>query len=110
MSTAAVSQPSMIIPCMQYDDAPAAIEWLCKAFGFKKKMVVPGENGLIMHAELTLGDGMIMMDSTGRGTQFDRLMSQPAAAGDRETQCPYVIVPDADAVYRTAKAAGADDD
>ena len=108
MSTSAAAQPAMIIPCMHYDDAPAAIEWLCRAFGFQKRLVVPGEANTIKHAELSLGTGMIMMSSAGRGTQFDRLITQPGAAGDHETQCPYVIVPDADAVYRTAVAAGAE--
>ena len=32
---------------MRYQDAPAAIEWLCSAFGFQKHLVVPGENGTI---------------------------------------------------------------
>ena len=28
-----------IIPTMKYDDAPAAIAWLCRAFGFEEYMV-----------------------------------------------------------------------
>jgi uncharacterized glyoxalase superfamily protein PhnB len=36
---------STVIPAMRYRDANAAIEWLCKAFGFEKHLVVPGENG-----------------------------------------------------------------
>jgi uncharacterized glyoxalase superfamily protein PhnB len=99
---------SMLIPCMHYDNAPAAIDWLCRAFGFEKRMVVPGDDGLIVHAELSLGDGMIMMSSTGTGTAMDRLMTQPSATQGKETQCPYVIVPDADTVYLSAKAAGAE--
>ena len=42
---------SVIIPTMRYKDAAAAIEWLCKAFGFEKHLVVPGENGAIAHAQ-----------------------------------------------------------
>jgi len=36
-----------IFPCLRYHDAPAAIEWLVKAFGFEKQMVVPGPDGTI---------------------------------------------------------------
>jgi uncharacterized glyoxalase superfamily protein PhnB len=32
-----------IIPALRYRNGAAAIDWLCKAFGFEKKMVVPGE-------------------------------------------------------------------
>ena len=43
----AAATKSPIVPCLTYRDAPAAIEFLCKAFGFEKKLVVPGENGTI---------------------------------------------------------------
>ena len=56
-----------IISGMRYRNAPAAIEWLCKAFGFEKHLVVPGEDGTIAHAQLTLGNGMIMVSSVGGG-------------------------------------------
>ena len=41
-----------LIPCLMYRDAPAAIEWLCRAFGFEKHLVVPGEKNTIAHAQL----------------------------------------------------------
>ena len=34
-----------VIPCLRYRDAPAAIEWLCRAFGFEAQLVVPGTGG-----------------------------------------------------------------
>lgn len=108
MSTSFDAKPSMIIPCMHYNDAPAAIEWLCRAFGFQKRMVVAGEGNLIKHAELSLGSGMIIMSSAGRGTQLDRIATHRDAVRDASPQCSYVIVADADAVYRTAVAAGAE--
>jgi uncharacterized glyoxalase superfamily protein PhnB len=36
------STPSDIHPSLTYDDAPAAIEWLCRVFGFAKRFVVSG--------------------------------------------------------------------
>jgi uncharacterized glyoxalase superfamily protein PhnB len=100
------SKHARIIPAMRYRNAPAAIEWLCKAFGFEKHLVVPGEHGRIAHAQLTFDNGMIMLSSTGDG-EFDRLMKHPDDIGGAETQSAYVIVPDCDAHYARARAAGA---
>lgn len=94
-----------VIPCFRYRDAPAAIEWLCDTFGFEKQLVVPGENGAIAHAQLTFGNGMIMVGSVKHG-EFDRLMKQPDEIGGAETQTVYVVVSDADTIYQRAKAAG----
>src|SRR5262245_9132636 len=54
---------SNIYPSLTYDDAPAAIEWLCRAFGFEKRLVVPGPRGTVMHSELSVGPGVIMVSS-----------------------------------------------
>lgn len=97
---------STVIPCLRYRNAPAAIEWLCDTFGFEKGLVVPGEGDEIAHAQLTHGQGMIMLGSA-TDTEFGRLMKQPDEIGGAETQCAYVIVGDADAVYERAQAAGA---
>lgn len=96
-----------IIPCLCYRDAPAAIEWLCQAFGFEKHAVYPGPNGTIAHAELRFGNGMIMVGSVGKEGEYARLLVQPNDIEGRQTQTAYVIVQDADAVYAAAKVAGA---
>lgn len=95
-----------IIPTMRYHDAPAAIEFLGRAFGFEKHLVVPGENGTIAHAELTLGDGMVMLGSA-HDDEFGRLQKPPRDVGGVVTQSAYVIVPDVDAHHARAVAAGA---
>ena len=95
-----------IIPTLRYRDAPAAIDWLCKAFGFQRHLVVPGEDGGIAHAQLVLGNGMIMLGSAGED-EFGRLQ-QPLATPDAPvSQSPYIIVPDVDAHHAAAVAAGA---
>ena len=58
---------AMIIPTLRYDDAPAAVDWPCNAFGFEKHLVVPGESGRIAHAQLTYLNRMIMLGSGGHG-------------------------------------------
>jgi uncharacterized glyoxalase superfamily protein PhnB len=99
---------STIIPCMRYQDAPRMIEWLCSTFGFTRQMVVEDGRGGIAHAQLILGSGMIMLGSARAGEDpFGRVQKTPAALGGT-TQSPYVVVGDADDVYRRAKAAGGD--
>jgi uncharacterized glyoxalase superfamily protein PhnB len=96
-----------IIPTLRYRDAGAAIEWLCRAFGFERHLVVPGEAGSIVHAQLTFGTGMIMLGSA-RDDEFGRLQKPPADLGGVATQSPYVIVADADTHHARALAAGAE--
>jgi uncharacterized glyoxalase superfamily protein PhnB len=99
---------SSVIPVLRYRDASAAIEWLCEAFGFEKNLVVPNEDATIAHAQLSFGNGMIMLGPVPKNeTEFGRLMKQPDEIGGAETQSAYVVVEDADAVYARAKAAGA---
>jgi uncharacterized glyoxalase superfamily protein PhnB len=88
-----------IFPCFRYADAPAAIEWLNKVFGFEKQFLVPGENHTVAHAQLRLGAGMIMMGSGGK--------PDPANPWATERCGTYVVVADIDAHYARAKAAGA---
>lgn len=99
---------STVIPALRYRDAAAAIEWLCKAFGFEKKAAYANPDGTIAHAELTFGNGMVMVSSVVNNTPYSKLLRQPDEIGRAETQSPCLIVSDCDAVYKTAKAAGAE--
>ena len=97
-----------VIPCLRYRDAPAAIEWLCNTFGFEKHLVVPNDDGTIAHAQLSFGNGMVMLGSVRQDdNEYGRLMKQPDEIGGGQTQSSYMVVNDADAVYASAKAAGA---
>jgi uncharacterized glyoxalase superfamily protein PhnB len=106
MATLAKNTRATIIPCLRYRNAPAAVDWLCQTFGFEKQLVVAGENGSIAHAQLSFGNGMIMLASVD-DSPYGRFIKQPDEVGGAETQSAYVIVSDADAVYARAKAAGA---
>ena len=94
-----------IVPGMRYADAPAAIEWLCDVFGFARRLVVPGPEGTIAHAQLTLGDGMIMLGSV-QEDEYGSMMKTPQEAGCN-TQCAYVVVEEIDAHYSRAVSGGA---
>jgi hypothetical protein len=87
MSNLAKNTKATVIPCLRYRNAPAAIEWLCRAFGFEKHLVVPGDGETIAHAELSFGNGMIMLSSV-KESEFDRLMKQPDEIGGLRHRLP----------------------
>ena len=84
---------SLVIPSLIYEDAPRMIEWLCDTFGFTRRAIHEDGKGGIAHAELTLGDGMIMLGSP-RDNAFNRLQSTPKALRG-VSQSPYIVVDDA---------------
>jgi uncharacterized glyoxalase superfamily protein PhnB len=96
--------PSSVIFGQAYRRAPEAIEWLCDVLGFARHAVYPGPDGTIMHAELTLGGGTVMLGSA-KGNHW---VKQPDEIGGAETRSAYLVVPNADEVYARAKAAGAE--
>jgi uncharacterized glyoxalase superfamily protein PhnB len=100
-------QKSSAIPCLRYRDAPAAIDWLCQVFGFERHLVVPNNSGGIAHAQLILGAGGMIMLGSLNDTPFGRYTKQPEQIGGAETQSPYLVVADADAVRARALSAGA---
>ncbi len=97
---------STIIPCLRYRHALAMIDWLCRAFGFEKHAVY-ADGDVVHHAQLTFGNGMVMLGSVDNTSAWGERIVQPDAIDGRETQSPCVIVADADAHYARAKAAGA---
>ncbi|MEO5660604.1 MAG: VOC family protein, partial [Polaromonas sp.] len=108
MSNTAMDTRATVIPCLRYRNAPKAIGWLCSVFGFEQRLVVPNEDGTISHAQLSFGNGMVMLGSVSKvENEFGRFIRQPDEVEGMETQSPYLIVSDADAVYQRAKAAGA---
>lgn len=48
-----------------YDDVAAAIDWLCRAFGFQERLRAPGRDRRIMHAQLEVGGEAIMVGQQG---------------------------------------------
>ena len=106
MTTVSTQTRSTIMPALRYADAPAAIEWLCTVLGFERHAVYPGPDNTIAHAELTLSGGMIMLGSQ-KDDEYGRNFKFPKELGGFETCSSYVVVPDADAVYRRAQGAGA---
>lgn len=106
MSNGIPTTPGHVIPGMSYSNALAAIDWLCTVFGFEPQLVVPGENGTIAHAQLTIGNGMIMLGSASNREE-NHPVKTPSEIG-ANTRSVYIVVEDIDAHYEHAKAAGAE--
>jgi uncharacterized glyoxalase superfamily protein PhnB len=101
-----------IIPCLRYEDAPAAIDFLCRAFGFERHAVYADEKdpSIVVHAQLTDRGCMIMLSSVDRSDSewaAKAGMTTVAKAGGN-TQAPYVVIDDVDAHAERARAAGAE--
>ncbi|MEE2702782.1 MAG: VOC family protein [Myxococcota bacterium] len=110
MSVTSNKSGGSVVPSFRYRDAPAAIAWLCQAFGFEAQLVVPGGNDTIAHAQLLLGDGMIMLGSANShgGNAYDKVVRPPDELGGHVSGDTYIVVDDADAHYARAVAAGAE--
>ena len=90
-----------------YRDAPRAIDWLCNAFSFARHAVYPDAKGGIAHAELTYGNGMVMVSSWyGANDPWGKLVAPPEASR-ANTASINVIVADADEHHARAVKAGA---
>jgi len=86
-----------------YQDPAAALDWLERAFGFERTMVVTDVDGNIVHSEMRFGDGYIMV-----GPEWERHTVSPASVDGRNTQCIHVqLEVDVDGHCERARAAGA---
>lgn len=90
-----------LFPVFTYRDAPAALDWLAKAFGFAQHVVYPNEDGGIGHAELKLDDGFVLMASRAK-------TADPANPFPSTPISLYAYVEDVDGHFAKAKAAGAE--
>ena len=93
-----------IFPSISYVDADAAIEWLGRAFGFTEHAVYRDDAGTVVHAQLRLGAGMIMLGQVREGDWRGGGKPDPSKAAHGI----YVVVDDVDGHHDRARAAGAE--
>jgi uncharacterized glyoxalase superfamily protein PhnB len=101
-----------ITPAVYYLEPRAAIDWLCKAFGFEVRLLVEGEGGRVEHSELSFGeDGLIMVGAAGPGSsekeQWRQHYASPSELGGKSTQGLALFIDDAEAHCARAREAGA---
>ena len=90
--------PQTVFPCITFRDAAASIEFLERALGAEKVVAYADDEGRVSHAEIRIGESVVMCGDERTGSQATR----PGVS------VVYVVVPDADAAYARARAAGAD--
>ena len=87
-----------------YRQPKPMLDWLEKAFGFERVMVIEDADGNIAHSEMRFGDGLIMV-----GNEWSADHASPASLGGKNTQTVHVHVDaDIDAHCERARAAGAE--
>jgi uncharacterized glyoxalase superfamily protein PhnB len=92
-----------IFPAIRYADADAGITFLKDAFGASEKAVHRGEDGVVHHAELALGAGLVMVGQ-------HRQDAKPGGDAPNPLASPvsiYITITDPDAHHAAARAAGA---
>lgn len=101
--TEETNEAPRIYPTFRYRDAAKMIDWLVEAFGFSVRAKYMADEQ-VAHAELAFGSSIIMLGSV-REDEYGRTVGAPGK--DSAGKSTYVAVPDADAAYARAKAAGA---
>jgi uncharacterized glyoxalase superfamily protein PhnB len=87
-----------------YRDPLAALDFLEKAFGFERTMVITDAEGRLAHAEMRFGDGYLMV-----GSEWAGHVASPASLGGKNTQTLHVRLDGGlDAHCARARAAGAE--
>ncbi len=103
MSTTGVPQGyHTLTPALTCRDAAAAIEFYKKAFGATVVGRMDGPDGKVMHAELKIGDSMLMLGEENA----EWGMKSPLSTGG-PTGSLHIYVPDADKAFQKALDAGA---
>ena len=103
-----------VIPMLSYEDAAAAIDWLVEAFGFTEKLRYTEDDGTVMHAELAIdGGGLIMLATPTPDYVSPKRHRETCEQARKSFDNPYVVdgvlveVDDVDAHFERAREAGA---
>jgi uncharacterized glyoxalase superfamily protein PhnB len=86
-----------------YKNPLAALEWLERAFGFERSMLITNPDGSLAHAEMTVGDGYITV-----GSEWAAYAASPESTGGKNTQILHVHLEEGIETHCVrARAAGA---
>ena len=102
-----------IIPMLDYEDGPAALDWLAEAFGFHEVTRLVGEDGRLAHGEMTVGSGRIMLATVTPAYESPKHHRQHCERARLRSAVPWVIdgvlgyVDNVDEHYERAKRASA---
>jgi uncharacterized glyoxalase superfamily protein PhnB len=88
-----------VVPVLVYEDVGQVLDWLCAAFGFTERLRATGPAGLVMHAQLLIGEGAVMLGRQGGEFRAPR--------GGDVSQYVLVHVEAVDEHFERARKAGA---
>ena len=91
-----------VTPYLVVDDAAKAIDFYKRAFDAKEKVRMEGPAGKIAHAEIQIGDSMVML-----GDEMPQMDTKAPRSLGGTTAGILIYVKDADAAFNKAVSAGA---
>ncbi len=91
-----------VSPALAIDGAAEAIDFYKRALGAKERYRMPGPEGTIAHAELEIGDSVVMLSDP-----FPQSTTRPPRELGGTSVAIFVYVEDVDAVFQQALDAGA---
>jgi PhnB protein len=91
-----------LIPYLAVDDAAAAIDYYKKVFGAKERARMDGPDDKVGHAELEIGDSVVML-----ADPFPHASTTTPSSAGATTAAVVMYVEDVDAVVKKAVAGGA---
>jgi PhnB protein len=89
-----------LTPYLYYEDVPAALDWLARAFGFRERLRMTNDDGTVGHAEMEFGEAVVMMGRPGPDYRNPKRLGQATAS-------LYLQVDDVDKHFAQAREAGA---
>jgi uncharacterized glyoxalase superfamily protein PhnB len=102
-----------VIPMLDYEDGPAAMDWLAEAFGFHEVSRLIGEDGRLAHGEMMAGNGRIMLATATPAYESPKHHREHCERARAWSEVPWVIdgvlvyVEHIDEHFERARRAGA---
>ena len=95
-----------VTPHLVLSDCAQAIDFYTRAFGARETLRMPGPGGTIVHAEIRIGDSVVMVNDEMQPIPGQPgLFKSPKAAG-LATAALFLYVEDVDAAFDRALKAG----
>ena len=108
-----MSEYPAVIPMIAYEDGPAAMDWLARAFGFRERARMTAPDGRLTHGEMDTGGGLIMLATPSPHYHGPKRHREECEAARRWSEVSYIVdgvlvyVDDVTAHFERASAAGA---
>jgi len=103
-----------VVPMIAYENGPAALDWLARAFGFRERARMTDASGRLSHGEMETGTGLIMLATPTPEYHGPARHRKECARARAWSAVPYIVdgvlvyVDDVEAHCRRAREAGAE--